>query len=791
MEKVVKEALKVDFHIHSISSNHKDKKIVKNNTIDNLPLLVSKLEENEVNMVAITDHDNFDYDMYKKLKEEEIKENCIKKVLPGIEFSVKIDNEILHIITLFNDNNDKALSYIKNDIFNESSNKPLYDLDNAFSEEQFINILKKVNLDTILIAHQKSSLGSSKVRKHDANTLGEESLENFVFIDYFEAYEFKNKRNEIFNKSYIENQKQKLRDMHFITGSDCHDWSNYPEKSNDGEFEFSYFKCLPSFRGVMMALTDSRRIKIGVSSFFSANAPIEKIELLINGEKKEIELSKGINAIIGDNSIGKSLLLHKMTDYREISSEKKLIAAYDKYLEDNGIEVITKILPNEIRHFDKQGNIRNIFTNNKTKSKDFIKEYYPIEPDYSLEKQKLKKKVEEFIIYLKNKEFIQKEMSNLGSIKFELYEDISMSLQVIPIEIDFKTPETEFNNLVIEIGKLIVNNNDLLKNKQLSEDEKKEISSYSMFLEKLKIKYEKLRDNIKLEEIKVTIINNIITEFNAKLEYTKTETQKQREAYNLKFIQLSKTICNLVNKNKNKIEFDKTLNKITLNPSTNPNGEYRFVCKPSINKIDSQYLYELLVTPLTASYKKEISDIILVNPTRFKEEIKVGEKEPEDIYEYYKTKIFERIDKDFKIINCINNANEDDITKELSSGANAQIYFDLLSNDIKNAGVYIIDQPEDDVSQTSIKKKLLKNFKRIADHRQILLITHNPQFIINLDVDNIIFIKKNENNDKISIENGALEYKDDNVDILKIISDNIEGGIDSLKERYKKYEKNN
>ena len=60
-----------------------------------------------------------------------------------------------------------------------------------------------------------------------------------------------------------------------------------------------------------------------------------------------------------------------------------------------------------------------------------------------------------------------------------------------------------------------------------------------------------------------------------------------------------------------------------------------------------------------------------------------------------------------------------------------------------------------------------------------------------MDVDNIIFLKKDDNTGKILVENGALEYKDDKTDILKIVADNIEGGIDSLKERYKKYEKNN
>ena len=90
MNRIVDRALKVDFHIHSKASNHKDNEKVKNGTLENINVLVSKLQENEVNMIAITDHDNFDYDIYSKLKEEEAKENCIQKVLPGIEFSVCI-----------------------------------------------------------------------------------------------------------------------------------------------------------------------------------------------------------------------------------------------------------------------------------------------------------------------------------------------------------------------------------------------------------------------------------------------------------------------------------------------------------------------------------------------------------------------------------------------------------------------------------------------------------------------------------------------------------------------------
>ena len=44
--------------------------------------------------------------------------------------------------------------------------------------------------------------------------------------------------------------------------------------------------------------------------------------------------------------------------------------------------------------------------------------------------------------------------------------------------------------------------------------------------------------------------------------------------------------------------------------------------------------------------------------------------------------------------------------------------------------------------------------------------------------------------DKIYIQNGALEYKDEECNVLKIVADNIEGGIASINERWKRYDKN-
>lgn len=85
MDSIVEHGLKIDLHIHSCASAPKDGSKVKNNTVENIPLLVSKLNENGVNICAITDHDTFSLEMYSELKKAELDTSSIKKVLPGVK----------------------------------------------------------------------------------------------------------------------------------------------------------------------------------------------------------------------------------------------------------------------------------------------------------------------------------------------------------------------------------------------------------------------------------------------------------------------------------------------------------------------------------------------------------------------------------------------------------------------------------------------------------------------------------------------------------------------------------
>ena len=67
-------------------------------------------------------------------------------------------------------------------------------------------------------------------------------------------------------------------------------------------------------RGLVMSITDPSRIRVGNASFFNPAAPkLDSLDLVIDGEPCSIPMSAGVNVIIGDNSIGKSMILHVLT----------------------------------------------------------------------------------------------------------------------------------------------------------------------------------------------------------------------------------------------------------------------------------------------------------------------------------------------------------------------------------------------------------------------------------------------------------------------------------------------
>lgn len=779
---IVEKGVKVDFHIHSVASKHKEVPgKVDEAKIENLSTLIQKLNDRKINMCSISDHDNFDIDIYNKLKAQE-NIGSIKKVLPAIEFSVSYNSKVIHVITIFDDNDKTKIEKIQSFVYNVEKNRPLYDLDGSFSEEKFLEILKQIDLNVVMIAHQKETLSSKNVRNNDVMSLGKEKFNELVFLQYFESFEFKNKRNEIFNKYYIENSKDNLKseDLRFITGSDCHNWSEYPEENED--FSYTYLKCLPTFRGLAMAITNVKRIKLIDSFFSNSENVIGNIVFSINGKKKKIQLSKGINAIIGDNSIGKSLLIHKLTNYEHLES-KQIQKKYEDYLSDNCIHIDTVIAKDKIYRFDKQGAVRDMFEKKSFKAKGFLDEYFPPVPNVERYKTIVKEEIESYIQIIKNKYDYEEKKKCITNISIRNFEENAKSLNIQKAKKSHKVKIQNLNDLIAEFDDINIKLIKLLDNKNIF-DEDKEIlmvqkEVYSGFIEKYKNEIKKW----KYEDEKIKIMNEELGKIAQKFQKTKTDNTKAIEIYENSLEAFKDNIVNLYIQAEKEREYSPKVKGEDIPIESNCIGKYRFINKCEVQTLSNEYI----INCIQKAIGKRVKNINKLTENNMSEKI-----DGIDFYEKLenlKKNIFENIESDFKYKPVINNSSDKDITKELSAGFNSKIYFDILSEQTQKDGIYVIDQPEDDVSQKSIKDFLLEDFYNMSQNRQIILITHNPQFIVNLDVDNVIYLGKNENNE-IVIQSGALEYVDEEYDILKIVADNIDGGIGSINERWKRYEKN-
>ena len=263
-----------------------------------------------------------------------------------------------------------------------------------------------------------------------------------------------------------------------------------------------------------------------------------------------------------------------------------------------------------------------------------------------------------------------------------------------------------------------------------------------------------------------------------------SDNQKRESAFSEKTNALKASLSDLIISAKQLETFEPHIEPTNIEVKSNKVHDYEFISKLGISEINTEYFNFCLGSILKRGSKikwGEITEQKLKSMLlRFDEE--------KSVLSFIKEALIAKFTEDLKTQHSIINQGIDKY-EELSSGMNSKIYFDLLTYETHRDGIYIIDQPEDNVSQRSIKSQLLDSFKYMGENRQVIMVTHNPQFIVNLDVDNIIFISKNNN--KLEIQSGALEYECSDYRMLDIVANNIDGGLDSIQKRWKRYEKNN
>ena len=762
---------KLDLHIHSFKSGitkSGDKGYVKNSKIDNLDVLVSALEKNDINICAVTDHNIFDKKLYLELKKYENYSTSIKKVLPGIELDLNINGTIVHTICIFNDEEKNHAQKIEEN-FSVKNNYSLSDLG---------NMLANIGLDVVLIAHQKTDYKSINQNNTNLSCVGLEYFYRIIDVEYFDSLEVQSSKVEgILKSRFVEDR---IENCCLISGSDCHEWSAYPKHDSNSKCTplLLYMKALPTFRGLVMSLTNPKRF---TSENVKRKAFIEEIKYTKSGISNKINLSSGINAIIGDNSVGKSTLIKSLLGIAENGAIK--------FLNSHGILIEKHNLNETDYEFSKQGSIRQKFEANDSKLtlREEFKEYFK-QINFDMVSQQIDEIFKNFIRLWEENEVTHKLQTKIGKTLLVSSFDKD-NAYYISFDRKIEKKVVNFQGFTKNINILL----NLLLNfieeygAKIEKTEYEKINEFYNYLNGLENKYAKLEIKNIFDNKIIDVINSTQNIIDTNLGKKKSSDEKAYGKFKTDYMNIVDLFIKLfIDSNSTKTKPLEKFETISINDVDVLFDDYHFISK-MINKINiSQSLIENFI-----SDKIQVRDIYSVTSSRVLNKIKgkkFSEKICSNLEELQRLLLGVFSDEYFKSTVEIKRHGEN-LNEGNSAGTNALYYLDIKSC-VYDKPLYIIDQPEDDVSQTKINEILIESFRKFSDKAQIILITHNPQLVVNLDVDNVIIMKK-LNNHEIDIISGPLELKTDNIDILKNVADTLEGGIEVIKKRWKRYEKTN
>lgn len=796
LERIVTKPTRIDLHIHSAASTatkDKGKKELADCDKDHVDALLRGLKAHDINMCAITDHDCFDKDLYYALKERE-GDGCLNKVLPGIEFSVSIraggkKPTVVHIVAIFDDRHPDLIDGIAEVVCDENG-KPRYDDLNigAFTEDGFTKVLRDIGLNAVLIGHEKSA---GQEAKRDVSSLGANCASEVILTEFVDAVEIRNKRRELDIKRLIETYPKDA--VPFVVGSDCHDWATYPGKEG-GEISFSSLKCLPTFEGLLMAITDPSRIKVGDCSFFSASSSkLDSLELSIDGKCFDIPLSPGINAIIGDNSIGKSMMIHRITGCRHVG-DSKLVDGYEAYCAKEGISVDT-LLPDAAEFkFDDQDSVRKTLEelHSGQGQDDYFGKYFQSHVDVSSIKESLKRFFDECVVALESKARFNDARRRLDKhevVLRDLPKSEKLTISRFSKTISFKDIDDLCSKLLScrsDLANAIIDYSKLFKEMGLEAAEAHADAMEAM--DRLLKLLEKQRLVYKRNDAKTQAVKDAASEERRVLSKRKTDEQKTIDDYSATLDEVSAKIANAVllaaKRCDRKLEYAVPVDIRVPNPM----GKFIFVSELTSGSTDISYCNEVFREVFNKPKLSLLLNGIQSETELTTEEIAAavtGEKPSmATCYDQIRNKlhaVVDRVTERRKITN-----KSIGIDAEPSPGLYGTLYFDLLAEEDAKPGVYIIDQPEDQISQVAIKEHVLGAFKRMSANRQVLMITHNPLFVVNLDVDNVIVLARDKNG-IIDVKSGALEYECDDYKVLDLVAKTVEGGADVVRKRLKRY----
>ena len=566
--------------------------------------------------------------------------------------------------------------------------------------------------------------------------------------------------------------------VNLVTCSDNYDPRRYPEAKDHEASPFlpTWMFAEPTFDGLRLSLSEKSRF------FYSSQKPntwseyIKSVRLKNDGIDVDIELTPGLNVIIGGSSSGKTLLVESIN--KKLCEDSFEDSPYRKF----GVENIEVYNPSSTRpHFLPQNYIIKIIDPESEKgieNIDIIRNVFPEDAELRAKVgdgiSKLREDVTHLMHCVEQLEILEETLRKIPSIgrliiTGEVKRNVLGGLAPGPetrssIHYDERTYQSHLQALD-SIHHLFSTNPFALDHTQA--------------LDELQ---QALKRLFSISVIEDSVYNTIYSE---KREYDEMlldqsfENQKKNQNQEV-------LLGNITNYIKLQLRFREILNSIsTYSISVETReiesmGHHLYLENQFKLSKDTvlETFNECLKTQYAIAEFSDISPDLLV-----KERFSLRAPKITTYNEFIEKVVekFSKLNKTLYKIKTRDNQNFDD----LSAGWKTSVLLDLVLGYDKDMVPVIIDQPEDNLASAYINDGLVSAIKKTKKRKQIILVSHNATIPMLADAQNIVYCK-NENG-VIVIRSSSLEGRIEGVPVLDLIAKITDGGKSSVKKRVKKY----
>ena len=829
---------KWDLHFHTPSSyDYKDKSVTNEKIIE-------VLKENNISLVAITDHHIIDVERITEL--QNLAGNNIK-ILPGIECcSDSKGREPIHFIGIFPETNTKRLEYIRGTILiktniDEQKQKGRKENEIYCNLEKTSKLIRELGgLVTIHAGKKSNSIENITNSLPYAMAQKKDIVEN---IDIFEL------GKEEDQKDYKDVVFKEIGTYPMIICSDNHNINDYSLKQN------CWIKADSTFEGLKQIIYEpEERVKIQKENpnfefdkpYFKGISIKEDTKLFENEKvaflKKEIPFNKNLVTIIGGRGTGKSLLVNYLAytfnkNDKEFKDNKEFEVDYAKNNVKNAdIATFNAKDKSHINYiFIEQSKLKTL-TDKKAVGEEFKKllQLEDLQFDESLNKEIINligeiEELKKWFNYetennerINDKNFNEKKKGNAEQLlkTITTKENEAKLLKYTDNVGDTKN----YENVLLELNKL----------KEKLEDYSKELNVEISTLN------DKLDDDFKIEEIifnkqlqAVEKAKNHFEKLKVKKESENIKIKKQfeNEGYKGDLIELLKNAERyqrdisgankqlvLIGKKEIKLQGKIELrNKLGKKLKQEHNRQAKIIEDSWNNILDNigNENQKQIMKKILADRGIQIKGKVTFDLVKFNEKLEnyldkrvyknlgkdLGILNLDSYYEFMNKKIGDFIEGDKKdttkknlgelffdlnkrkeyLYTIVETRYNEKTLEKLSAGQKGTLYLLLQLATKAFSTPLIFDQPEDDLDNEFIIEELVDLFKELKKYRQIIIVTHNANLVVTADAEQVIVANNNDEN--ITYLSGSLE----NHKIIENVCKILEGGKNAFEKRKRRY----